>query len=123
MGDCFSCCGWGGWGDDEKGDEEYIRLLSTSDGFELARLGDLGTLMAGVAVNGFGVLCEIVRTGVSEDWSDLTLLSFLLSLEELFEVVFVAAAAVLLFESAPPAAAWAVGVVGVVEATLLLSSG
>lgn len=78
--------------------------------------------MAGVAVNGLGVLCEIVRTGVSEDWSDLTLLSFLLSLEELFEAVFVTAAAavLLLFESAPPAAAWAVGIVGVVEATLLL---
>lgn len=66
---CCGCgtCGWGGWGDDEKGEEEYMRLLSSiSDGLEVPRVGDLGTLMAGVAVNGLGVLCEIVRTGVSE---------------------------------------------------------
>jgi len=81
----------------------------------LGSVGDLGTLMEGVAANGLGVFCEIVRTGVSEDWSDLTLLSFLLSLAEV-----TAAAA---FGCPPPAAAFSVSVLAVlVEATLELFS-
>lgn len=51
----------------EKGEDEYIRFWSRSDGGD--NPGDLG-MFTGWAVNGLGVLWEIVRMGVRLDDDD-----------------------------------------------------
>jgi hypothetical protein len=65
-------------GEVEKGEDEYIRCGSlASGGAARPSVGVLGMLTG--AVNGLGVLWEMVRTGVNWLCADCVLLSFLLA--------------------------------------------